>query len=112
MEKEDMQEVLLELIPETWDMVRVYTRHGFPNFDDEHLIGIMSRAEAAAELAGDDDDLPTYPAAVEGEASVNGIMTEGIDIFCGDSYEEKTIGFVFPEQPAAVLAQGQLLLDL
>ena len=107
-----MQEAILDMIPEAWTTVRVYTRHGFPNFDDESLIGIMSREEAAAELAGEDDDLPTYPAAYEGKASVNGIMTEGLDVFWGDSCEEKTIGFVFPVQLAAADAPGQLLFDL
>lgn len=111
MEKEDMQEVILELIPESWATVRVYSYRGFPNFGGEHLIGIMSREEAAAELAGDDDDLPTYPAAVEGKALVNGIMTEGLDVYWGDSYEYKTIGFVFPAQPAAADAPGQLTFD-
>ena len=106
--KEDMQEAILDMIPETWAAVRVYSRHGFPNFGDEHLIGIMSREEAAAELAGEDDDLPTYPAAVEGKALVNGIMTEGLDVYWGDSYEEKTIGFVFP---AAADAPVQLTFD-
>jgi len=114
MEKEDMQEAILELIPETWTTVRIYHRWGYPNFDDEDLVGIMSREEAAAELAGEDDDVPIWPDAEEEEGvTVDGIPTEGICVFWSNLYypgDAKTLGYVFPADLPRSTRPIQLLL--
>ena len=107
MHKDAMTEAILELIPEDWGTVRVYARRAFRGFDERHLLGVMSREAAAAELAGDKDDLPcsnpkTIPDAEEGAALVNGVLINGLNIRRGDNdNKSRAVAFVFPEQPAA-----------